>query len=545
MSPRPPCQALAWAAIVLALSACEGKSVLGVAGPFAATQPTDAAKATQQVPKVSVRRLSRAEVADSIKELLGVEAPEALVILPEDPGTPFDNDYTLQQASAVLVEGVESLTETVTARALANPVVRERLIPCTPTGPDDDSCLRKVITTFGRRALRRTLTEAEVEAFLSARALAVRSGSFDTAVGVVVRSMLQDVEFLYRVELGTPVEGKPGVHRLGAFELASRLSFFLWGRTPPDWLLDLAEQGQLETPEQVRAAAEKLLEDPKARRQVERFHALWLGYESLPHSAELVGALSTETSALVDKVVFQDRADYFQLFLSEQTWANDLLVSHYGLSAPTAPGYRWVGYGGTGRKGILSHGSLLSNGAKQLDTSPTLRGLWIRNRLFCQVIPPPPPNANADVPPQGSDGGSCKPERYSAHANVGSCASCHQAMDPVGFGLENYDRAGRYRTHEVGDPSCAIQGDGELTGIGRFNGPGELAELLTTSGELEPCIVRQVFRFASGREETKDDQVLLQQLEEAFISGGRRFDQLLLGVISQPSFMLRRESEEG
>ena len=518
---------------------------MAVNAPGGSQQSSAGADGTLQVPQVSLRRLSRAEVADSIKELLGVEAPEALVILPEDPGTPFDNDYTLQQASAVLVEGVEAMVEAATTRALASPASRERLIPCTPAGPDDANCLRKVVTTFGRRALRRTLTEAEVQDFLAAGALAVRSGSFDTAVSVVIRSMLQDVEFLYRVELGTPVEGKPGTHRLGAFELASRLSFLLWGRTPPDWLLDLAEQGKLETSEQVRAAAEKLLEDPRANRQVERFHALWLGYASLPHSADLVAALSTETSALVDKVVFQDRADYLQLFLSEQTWANDLLVQHYGLSAPPASGYRWVSYGGTARKGILSHGSLLSNGAKQLDTSPTLRGLWIRNRLFCQVIPPPPPNANADVPPQGSNGGTCKPDRYSAHANNGSCASCHEAMDPVGFGLENYDPSGRYRTQEVEDPTCTIRGDGELTGIGRFNGPGELAELLTTSGALEPCVVRQVFRFASGREEADEDEPLLRKLEDTFVSGGRRFDQLLLSIVSEPSFLFRRESEEG
>jgi hypothetical protein len=148
---------------------------------------------------------------------------------------------------------------------------------------------------------------------------------------------------------------------------------------------------------------------------------------------------------------------------------------------------------------------------------------------------------NADIPPESTTGSKCKKERYSAHATVGSCASCHKAMDPVGFGLENYDRTGKWRTVELDDASCTISGDGALEGIGTFNGADGLADLFSGSGSLEPCLVKQVFRFSVGRWEQAADEGLLEALSTRFVKNGRHFDELLLDLVSEPAFAYRAE----
>src|SRR5262249_37892190 len=151
---------------------------------------------------------------------------------------------------------------------------------------------------------------------------AVQANDFDTGVALVLRAMLQDVEFLYRIEIGTPVNGAPGVYKLDDYEVATRLSYFLWGTTPSDALLDLAGAQQLSTPSQIRAAAATMMSDPRAERRVERFHALWLGYHLLPHTPQLNAEMQNETNALVDRVVFKEPQDYMHLFTFDETYVN-------------------------------------------------------------------------------------------------------------------------------------------------------------------------------------------------------------------------------
>jgi len=197
-----------------------------------------------------------------------------------------------------------------------------------------------------------------------------------------------------------------------------------------------------------------------------------------------------------------------------------------------------VAYGSSPRRGILSHGTLLAAGAKFDDTSPTLRGVFVRNRLLCQTIPPPPPTVAVDEPPPAT-GSPCKVDRYAAH-RAGNCAGCHNQTDPIGFGLENYDRTGAYRAAERDNPQCTISGDGEVAGLGTFNGPAELAALIAGSGSLESCVVMQLYRMALGRRETAGDMSTLSKLTDGFKQGGRAFDKLLVDMIADPAFIHRQ-----
>jgi hypothetical protein len=262
--------------------------------------------------------------------------------------------------------------------------------------------------------------------------------------------------------------------------------------------------------------------------------------------------LRAETDALVTRVVFEKKADYAEIFRWPETFLTDALATHYGLPAPGSKTGVWTPYpssnaSGAGplRRGILSHGAVLATGAKFDDTSPTLRGVFVRNRLLCQVVPPPPPNVMVDQPPAATTS-RCKYDRYAAH-RAGNCAGCHSLTDGIGFGLENYDRLGVYRATDKDAPECAIKGDGQVagstagpTGDGKFNGPAGLGEMLVASGQLEGCVVTQLFRMAHGRRETGDDMAGLTALTDGFKQKGRAFDALMIDLVADAAFMHKR-----
>ena len=217
----------------------------------------------------------------------------------------------------------------------------------------------------------------------------------------------------------------------------------------------MAASGALATADGRRAAARQMLADPRGQRRVQQFHAFWLAYDQLPLAPEMAGPMRAETDALVARVVFERKGDYFDLFRSTETFVTDALATHYGLPAPGSTSGAWVSYGASPRRGILSHGTLLAAGAKFDDTSPTLRGVFVRNRLFCQTIPPPPPTVAVDEPPPVTSS-PCKVDRYAEHRS-GGCATCHNQTDPIGFGLENYDRTGRLPHRRQGQPAVRDQ----------------------------------------------------------------------------------------
>jgi hypothetical protein len=492
-----------------------------------------------------LRRLTVGEYDNALRDLLGDDARPGAEFLPEDALTPFDNDYMLQAPSEAFVLAAEKLATEAADRLLADPARLDALLGCTPTGADDAACLREFVTAIGRRAFRRPLRPDEIDGFATLLELGVEADDFRVAAAAVVRAMLQDPNFLYRVEIGEPIEDAPEIVALDDWEVATRLSFFLWGTIPDDELLDLAQAEGLSTADDVRAQAEAMLADPRARESVDRFHALWLGYARFG-GAGLGADMRVESSALVERVVFETQEPWLSLLTSTQTFVTPALAEHYGLPEPATAG-GWVDYGESGRGGILSHGTVLALGAKFDDTSPTIRGLQLRERLFCQTIEVPEDlDVNTDDPP-GVDPNDCKWERYAAHREVGACAGCHLLLDGVGFGLENYDASGAFRTTDPGKPECTIAGDGELAGVGTFNGPGELGRLLAEQSAVRDCAVRQLHRFVTGRSEPDElDEAFLDALDEEREQEGEELDLRTLMVDMAASEAFRfRVLEEG
>jgi hypothetical protein len=500
--------------------------------------------------KTATRRLTRRELRQTVLDLTGVDLSDQVTNLPEDYAEAkdifaFDNKYVFQQPSQSLIETAKSLAEVVGDRILSDAAVKKQLVSCAPGGASDTACLRTFVTTFGRRALRRPLATPEVDDLITRfQPFAREANDFYFAVSLIARTLLQDPEFLYRIEIGQEVAGTPGLAKLGGHEVASRLSYFLWGTAPDDALLDAAgTSDRLQTPDAVGKAAVRMLADARARAGVDRFHSMWFGYERQQPPQPLLRPMLDETNGLIERVVFKDRRPWLDLFRSKETYVDATLANHYGLPKP-ASGSAWTSYGTTGRQGILSHGTFLGVERKHDDTSPTMRGLFVRTRLMCETIPPPDPNLNVDVDAAGTNG-RCKVDRY-AMWNTPVCGACHARMDPIGLGLENYDRVGKYRTvttqdAEAGNADCVIPGTGDLGAPGSsFRGVAELSDRLVDSKAIEACLSTQIASYYLGREVRDEERPLFQdQVAGHFRSSGYHFDQLLVDLVTLPGFGYR------
>jgi hypothetical protein len=268
-------------------------------------------------------------------------------------------------------------------------------------------------------------------------------------------------------------------------------------------------------------------------------HAMWLGYENLAVDPVLGASLRRETDELIERALVQ--REWLSIFTASDTWLDATLAEHYDIALPGGqPGF--VDYPDIRRRGILSHGSLLSIGAKFGDTSPTERGKAVWTRLLCNEIPPPPPDVDSGLPPTGGPVDACKTERYDMREKP-ECASCHGILDSIGFGLENYGPSGEWRTTELDKPGCEITGEGELATVGEFAGAGALGELLLETGQLEGCYTQTFYQFAIGRRPDDSDQMMVDALTEVFEADDDVVGMLLQFAASE-GFRHRRATED-
>ncbi len=484
-----------------------------------------------------VRMLNRREYRNTVRDLLGV-TPAELDGFPSDPIVGFDNHAASLVASPAFVD-----KQLEAAEALAAQADLAALAPC-PSG-DEAACADEFIASFGRRAYRRTPSEAERAILRGVYDSARAAGrSYDQAIRLVIETALQSPQFLYRVEASVTPEG--GVVAADAFELASRLSYFLWASMPDDTLLDAAEQGELADAAKLEAEVRRLLADPKARATTTAFHELWLelyALDSVTKASEVIDDFSSlglafraETTEFADWVFWGENGAAERLLVSNVGFLNAELKAHYGLNVAGADGsaLEQVDLSGSQRVGLLTQGAFLSLFANPDRTSPTKRGKFVRQQLLCQ--PPPPPPDNVPALPVSSNKGKPIREMLAAHVEDPACAGCHSLMDPIGFGFESYDAVGRHRELENGVP---IDDSGELlevTSAGPFVGAAELSQKLSESDEYYECVATQWFRFALGRLEGKRDGCSLKAIRERFREAGNSLPELVVAVALSDSF---------
>ena len=503
-------------------------------------QPLDCTQTS--VSEAPLRRLTREQFDNTLRDLLGASDNPSQRIAQDEKISAFYSN-AIATVNRLAVEQFGDVAEDLAAAAVADATA---FAGCA-AAEAEAACADRFIEEFGLRAYRRPLEAAESERYQSLFD-EYSATSFADGIRRVVATMLQSPHFLYHMDI-VPAAGESGVAPLDGYQLASRLSYALWQTMPDAELFAAAAAGALATPEGVRAQAERLLADDRARDAIESFHVQWLGLDAIleldkdgvlfpEFGPELAAAMREETVRFADHVIRQGDGRLETLLSAPFTFAEGPLLSLYG-AAPSANPAEPVMLDPTQRAGLLTQAAFLSMHAHANQTSPVRRGLMVRKNLLCTELPDPP--ANVDNTPPDPDPNATTRERFAAHVADASCAGCHQLIDPIGLGFENYDALGRFRADENGLP---VDASGELqqagASSGTFNGAVELAHKLATSPEVRACVGKQWFRFALGRIEREGDACSVQRLSEDFAAADYDVRALLLSLVTSDAFRLRK-----
>ncbi|HEY7426943.1 MAG TPA: DUF1592 domain-containing protein [Gemmataceae bacterium] len=401
----------------------------------------------------------------------------------------------------------------------------------------------EILTRFAGRAFRRPATDAEVERLLKLYDRAEKEGErFENRVRLALSGVLVSPHFLFRVEHDPP-DIKPGtVYLIGEYELASRLSYFLWSTMPDEELFALAAKNQLR--KNLGAQIQRMLKDPKSAALVRNFAGQWLTLRKLDtvtpdaktfpmFDAELRAAMQKETELFFEAVLKEDRS-LLDLLDADFSFVNERLAKHYGIEGVKGKEFRRVKLPAN-RGGILTQASILTLTSNPTRTSPVKRGKWVLDQIFNTPPPPPPP----DVPELKEEKrltGSLRQVMEMHRANT-LCASCHQKMDPIGFAFENYDAVGAWRDR---DGEAAIDPSGTLPDGRSFKGPGELKKLLKSKKELfGRCLAEKMLTYALGRGLEYYDRCAVDKILDALGKNDYRFSTILVEVVKSEPFQMR------
>jgi hypothetical protein len=515
------------------------------------------------------RRLNRMEYNNTLRDLFGVDFNVGEMLPSEGGGGEgFDNAGATLFITPVLIEKYLEAAEVVLSTMLpANEKkehkhdvdstrklteARKRLLKVLP-GKDEtaQSAAKKIIEAILPRAFRRPVTSDEVERHLDIFEQAIaRKDSFEQALKLALKSILISPNFLFLIE--TPPE-KPGVYRLGQYEIASRLSYFLWASMPDETLLKLASQGKLHKESVLREQVRRMLRDPKSRGFADGFGAQWLGIRTLGVTVrpdartfpefdnDLAAAMREETILFFDAIVREDRS-LLDVVQADFTFLNEKLAAHYKISGIKGPEMRRITLDDPFRRGVLGHASILTVTSFPHRTSPVLRGRWILEELLGAEVPPPPPDAPVLNEREKKDENLTFRQKLEKHRSKQECASCHSRMDPLGFGLENFDAIGRWRTELGGKP---VDTEGVMPTGETFRGPLELTTLLLE--KRKPEFLRNVSRkalgYALGREVRKVDLLVVNDCVEALEKADNRISSMIETIVLSVPFTHRKQTQ--
>ncbi|MFM1918649.1 MAG: hypothetical protein RLZZ303_283 [Candidatus Hydrogenedentota bacterium] len=493
---------------------------------------------------VMSRRLNRFEYENTIRDLLGIEMDLA-AMFPADGagGEGFDTNGNALFISAIQMEKYVAAADLVIETAFSgartaahgrlkgqarvtprpDPVrqqqadARRALLTASPgRGLSKRDAATRVCLDFTERAWRRPVNPEEIEGLLALFDKALQAGDrYDEAIRLPLKAALVSPHFLFLAE---PEPTAGGVYPLGDYPLASRLSYFLWGSMPDDSLFELARQGQLRQPEVLEREVKRMLRDPKALALGELFAGQWLGVSQLgeltrpdetryPEFDEALAEAERQEVALLFQAVVAENRPITELIHTDFTFVNEALAEIYGIEGVKGPEMRRVQLADARRGGVLGMAGVLTATSHPLRTSPVLRGKWVLEQILGERVPPPPPG----VPPLPEDEhhleGMTLRQRLEAHRANPECAACHQTMDPIGFGLENYDPVGRWREEQAGLPIDSL---GTLPSGQSFNGPAELKEiLLARKDDFARNLSRKMLGYALGRSLTRFDECVI------------------------------------
>jgi mono/diheme cytochrome c family protein len=422
---------------------------------------------------------------------------------------------------------------------------RKKILICDPkTG---NACVEKIVTALAHRAYRRPATRAEVASLMKFVALArAQGGTTEQGIQLAIQAMLVTPQFLFRIE-HDPTTDPQDVHRISDVELASRLSYFLWSSLPDDYLLGLAEAGKLHDPAVLDAQVKRMMADRRASAFAANFAGQWLEIRNLDvvkpdpdkfpeWGPELRDAMKTETRMFFEYVLRENRplSDFID---AKYTFLNARLAKYYGIAGVTGPDFRRVELTTGQRGGLLSQASVLTVSSYPTRTSVVLRGKYVLNNILGSEIPPPPP----DVPALDESAvGTLMSlrQQMEKHRADPMCASCHNKMDPLGFGLENYNAIGKWRTQ---DGKFPVDASGTLPNGKSFQTPDEMRALLMAAlPQFSRCLTEKMLTYALGRGLHPYDRRTVEGIERDMAADGYHFQTLIFEIVHSAPFQMGR-----
>lgn len=452
-----------------------------------------------------------------------------------DPNLPADRNLLVDYFE---VEGPQGVTTGAAAS-------RASIVPCDTAGADAVACARSVITTFGKRAWRRPLETSEVDRLMAFIDLAQAEGdNVEVGLRLALRAMLVSPHFIYRVEIDQDPNDTTA-RPLTDYELASRLSYFLWSSMPDDELLAVADEGRLQDDGVLGAQVIRMLDDPRATALVDNFAAQWLYIDAVLHavpdyavfpdfSPELAQDMREESRRFF-KSLLDTNAPVTDLVQANYTFLNGRLAAHYGVPGINGDAFVRHTWSDESRRGIIGHGSVLTATSHSTTTSPVLRGKWVLENLWCDAPPAAPANVTPLDPTPVT--GKTLRERLEQHATDPACNACHRVMDPIGFGMENYDGIGAWRDLDNGLP---VDSSGVLPPDVSFNGPKELSDIVAASSKLPYCVTEKTMTYALGRGVEAWDRPQLEAIVAQTSADGFRFRDIVTALVLSDAFRMRR-----
>ena len=498
-----------------------------------------------------IRRLTKAEYANTLRDLYGVEPSIADSLPAEVEGEGFLNSISPLQSELFLGIANKVIDQIIAPEGQAPTAVQKRLFGETPKGTDLRKAARGVARTLARDAYRRPPTDAELDVLVDVYDLA-RNNDLNhmAALGLMLKAVLVSPQFLFITPAGEP-ESKDAIVLLDDFQLASRLSYLLWSAPPDAELAALADKGELHKPEVLRTQVERLLKDARSRALFDGFGAQWLRVNELDGQVfdpktfpQMTPALRTammDEARLFFESIVSENQSVVRFVSSDYTFVNEPLAKVYGLEQSVrGPKMRRVKLTNPNRGGILSMPATLATTSFPNRTSPVLRGVWVLERILGERVPPPP----ADIPELEEQDhkkieGLTLRQRTELHQSEATCRNCHKILDPIGFGLENFDAIGRWR--EKNDQGLAIDSAGKLPDGKEFSTPAELKRLLAKrEADLARNLTERLMAYALGRQLEGYDDVVIDQLMVKIAADNYRVRTIITEVITSYLFTHRR-----
>ena len=490
---------------------------------------------------VSMRRLTRAQYKNVIYDLLGAEIPIPKVLEPDVAKSGLINVGASDVSySPRGVESLEAAAFKIAAEITKSDVLLDSIFPCGDTPSNE--CLKNALERLSTKAYRRPATDEEVQRLLSVvRPTEFALGDWKKGVEYAIAAVLQSPNFLFRTEVGNR-DSESNAYT--SYDMASRLSFFLWNSMPDDALFEAAASDALTTREQVYAQTVRMMSSPRFETGLRAFFDDFLELYELDHllkdpkifeqyDPHLGIDAAQETWLLIKDLVLDNPTDFRTLMTADYTFINPRLAAVYGMPAPTEDGFGRVYLDEKGeRAGLLGHISFLALHSHSTATSATRRGEAVRKRILCQEIPSPPVNVDTSIPEPSGDRRTLR-DRVEEHLEDPSCKGCHQLTDPIGLGLENYNSIGQYRTRDNGaliDPAGELDSEPFTTAI-------ELGERVREHPSFAPCIVETLVHYAIGREVASSERPWFRALVERFEQQGYGMQPVILEIVTSPLFL--------